>query len=120
MRSSAHGRVAIVGDARRDRLWFGLFERDPEGHVRTCADWSLCRAMELKSRLPADTQLASPDYEKLKTALPDCEELWIPDGPHFPDAVELALLALERAQAGHPPEPATPIYMHPAVQPAAG
>jgi tRNA threonylcarbamoyladenosine biosynthesis protein TsaB len=109
-------RFAIAGDARRRHLWLGLFERDASV-LSMITDWQLLAPGDFAARVPADTLIASPEFERLKEGgllAPDVFETfqWIPEN-RFPDAGTLAALAC--ARQGRDSEPVTPVYMHPPV-----
>ncbi len=108
LRETRAPRVAIIGDARRGTLWFGIFTRDGVE-----MDWSLTTVAQLDSTLPSDAIRVSPDWERLQASL-RARENWIEE-PRFPAARDLGEIALRRLAAGAAPEPVAPIYMHPPV-----
>ena len=106
--------VAMIGDARRERLWAGVFQREGLAQV---VDWMLIPAAELAARLPAGTAAASPDWSRLAAQgivaqTPGVE--WLQDD-RFPSAEWLGRAELERMGKGGESEALTPIYMHPPV-----
>ena len=112
---TAHAHVAAIGDARREFLWLGVFGR--EEAIRREAPWELVRLSELERRLPADTLVVTPDWDRLEEALKDLrgDDVEIAEGCTLPAARDVASLALARLDAGIPSEPMAPIYMHPPI-----
>jgi len=99
--------VAVVGDARRGQLWFGMFDSsaDEAGRVRIrqTGEWRLLPCGELV--LPPGTVAVSPEAERLRAFIPGLGE------SRFPLASHVAELALMQET----PEPNEPLYMHPPV-----
>jgi len=103
--------IAVVGDARRGQLWYGLFsvaafhERGPRSGtsatVEQTEDWKLVPYEELV--VPAGTLVVSPEAERLAQYLPNIGT------SRFPLASDVARLALVQS------EPLEPLYMHPPV-----
>ncbi len=99
--------IAVVGDARRGQLWYGLFsvaafhERGPRSRtsatVEQIEDWKLVPYEELV--VPAGTLVVSPEAERLANI----------GTARFPLASDVAKLALTQS------EPLEPLYMHPPV-----
>lgn len=112
--------VAVVGDARRDQIWYGLFSRsDVAGGVKMEKNWELLSLTDLVDRLPASTQLVSSDYSRLVgTAMPKGAQVlpWLKEDC-FPNARALGELTYQKIAAEEPTEPLSPIYMRPAVMP---
>ena len=107
--------VAVVGDARRGRLWVGAYRRGGRVPVEPVLDWRLCRPEELETVVPAGALLVSSESARVWAVAPPAGRLnWVPED-RFPDATVLGRLALARLAAGLASEPMTPIYMHPAV-----
>lgn len=106
--------VAVVGDARRGRLWVGVFERtDPERRPR--GGWRLVDPAQWMEAVRADLAVSS-EWERVRALLPGepGPGRWIQE-PRYPDAARLAQLVLRRENAGFKPDPLTPLYLHPAV-----
>ena len=103
--------VAIIGDARRQRLWLGKFSS--EKHMtHTESDYQLTTWDELKSQLSDITIAGTPDWERIGPELKEqLAEIQLVKETLYPDA---ALIA-ELAQYSTPEKIATPIYMHPPV-----
>jgi len=59
------GTLAVVGDARRNRVWFALFERAADGTATIMGDYELTSCDELRTKLPAGTTIASPDIPSI-------------------------------------------------------
>ena len=110
--------LAIIGDARRDSLWYALFEKQDGGVVQQ-RPWSLARLEDLGRALPAGCLAASPHYERLQAGLPWSglgHVEWIREN-RYPTASRLGQQAVQKMELGLPSEELTPIYMHPAVDP---
>lgn len=116
---TANGQIAtVVGDARRNRLWYAQFEKDGET-VKTTKDYSLATKEEFPSLLPEDSILATPDWERLegylKQTIPGTIEVIAKQ--QSPKATTVARLALSTSQiANCKLQTASPIYMHPPVR----
>lgn len=109
-------RVAVVGDARRDRFWVGIFvEKDQALQIER--QWSLCDRNQLREIIPSGSTIVSSEMERLRERLP-CDEWddlrWISEN-RYPAARLLAEIASNRIQRGEEMEPLDPLYMHPAV-----
>lgn len=110
-------RVVLLGDARRGRVWAGLFERaDP---LRFPAGgWTLYEPEAFLAAHGADLA-ASSERDRVDAVfrgLPDARSpRWLGES-RFPDAGRLARLVHRRNAAGHPGDPPVPLYLHPAVR----
>ncbi|NCC53666.1 MAG: tRNA (adenosine(37)-N6)-threonylcarbamoyltransferase complex dimerization subunit type 1 TsaB, partial [Spartobacteria bacterium] len=108
--------IAVVGDARRSLLWFGLFSVGDNG-VEQSGEWSLKPVADLMQDWPAGTRVVSSDWSRIREAVQPFlrdEIVWIPED-RYPSATLLAECA-QRKTAGHIPiEPLSPIYLHPPV-----
>jgi len=93
--------IAVVGDARRGQVWYGLFETMTNGIVELADEWKLVPYE--KVTVPAGTLVVSPEAERLKGLFPDI------GNPQFPLAQQVAELSLMQS------EPLEPLYMHPPV-----
>jgi tRNA threonylcarbamoyladenosine biosynthesis protein TsaB len=104
-------KIAVIGDARRDTLWLGIFD-GKTGVSEQPMPWITLPLAQLAGVLPAGTKLVSPDCARL---LPH----WPADLPqpaaHYPTAAAVAALAQAAHANGTTPEPLLPIYLHPAV-----
>ena len=108
--------VAVIGDARRGTIWFGLFSRasdtpqHPEG-------WQAVTWAQLGTYLPAGTRVVSPDWHRLAASCPTAcwPQITTPAADAFPTAEAVARLAWARQARGLSSEPLLPIYLHPAV-----
>jgi len=110
--------AVIIGDARRDRFWYGIFEQGELAPVMK-QGWTLATRDELRAAISAGAAVASPDWDRLAGVLPD---LVPADGTliraqRFPNARQLGLLAYEKFNRSIQTEPLSPIYLHPPVQP---
>ena len=107
--------VAVVGDARRDHLWMGLFESAGDG-LKLIRPWSVVRPGDLAGELPSGTLCVTSDWSRLQpTIQKQAASLeWIRED-RFPEARDVGLLAWGKKHLGRPSEPLTPIYLHPSV-----
>ena len=103
--------IAIIGDARRDTIWLGVFEA-MTGAPALPAPWITLPLAQLAGVLPAGAKIVSPDWTRLAPHWP--ADLPQPIG-QYPTAAAVAQLALEQHASGATPEPLLPIYLHPAV-----
>ena len=104
-------KIAVIGDARRDTIWLGVFD-GKTGAPALPAPWITLSLTQLADVLPAGAKIVSPDWARLAphwpVNLPQPIEL-------FPTAAAVAQLALEQHASSAAPEPLLPIYLHPAV-----
>jgi tRNA A37 threonylcarbamoyladenosine modification protein TsaB len=108
--------VAVVGDARRGRLWLGVFEKDGES-VLLSRDWSLVTADAIPEAVPGETVLVTSEWERLEPLVADTAlegREWIREN-RYPSALWVGRVAREHARRGVPPGPPTPLYLHPPV-----
>ncbi len=108
--------VAVIGDARRGTLWFGLFD-GADGHMVNPAGWTAVPLTQLGVRLSAGTRVVSPDGQRLamQWASAPLTHVELPITDTCPTAEAVARLAFARHARGEASEPLTPIYLHPAV-----
>jgi tRNA threonylcarbamoyladenosine biosynthesis protein TsaB len=118
------GRVTVVGDARRNRLWCvtyavdaarsGMTLADGRAPAHTADDFRLVPADQLAAAVPDGTKIVTTDWERLKDLLGG---LFAADRlvarAVFPSAEDVGRLALAES-AARVFEP-LPIYLHPAV-----
>jgi len=110
--------IAIVGDARRNRLWVALFSAT-DNQIKMLAPFSLITFEQLASVLRQSSSIASPDWdrigEKLIGFVPQ-HSLLIRE-KRAPAAHTVAELAVRKFRsnpsAGN--KPLVPFYMHPPV-----
>ena len=93
--------IAVVGDARRGQVWYGLFQYLEKGVPKLSDDWKLVPYEELI--VPIRTLVVSPEAERLNQYFPNI------GNSRFPLASDVARLALAQS------EPLEPLYMHPPV-----
>jgi len=108
--------VAVIGDARREQLWFGLFEQRQEQMICRIP-WTLLKPAELPAAVPKGCTLVSADSARLSPVLQSLDlhhARWVRED-RFPKASLVAKLAVQKMRAGLPSEALSPIYMHPAV-----
>jgi tRNA threonylcarbamoyl adenosine modification protein YeaZ len=104
--------VVVLGDARRGKLWAGIFA-GPEMTM----PWSLLTPDELPAKIPAGAIALTSDAHRVfpmfgKSASEVFQSL---ENSHPPKAEFVGKVALRKLQAGITSESLTPIYMHPAV-----
>lgn len=104
--------VAVVGDARRQQLWVGLFEPAEVGLAQTL-DWTLTSADHLSMLLPESAVMVTSEWERLEPAVSG-HSGWIRSSC-YPSARTVGELTLHRCRCGRESEPLTPLYMQPAV-----
>jgi tRNA threonylcarbamoyl adenosine modification protein YeaZ len=103
------GKLAVVGDARRDRFWIVLYEGG-----KMVRDFALVSGDEIYSSVPEDFKVTTPDDARMDKRLADLfGERYV--GARKPDAVRLAEAAIEFPEAVKD-EP-LPLYLQPAVRP---
>ena len=120
-----HKPIAVVGDARRERLWCAVYAlNDMRLMIRTvhdihapthdAADFTLATWSNLANHLPPDTTVVSPDWERigarLSALLPASQ---LVAEARMPTAADVGRLICSDPAAAHA-EP-MPIYLHPAV-----
>ena len=108
--------VLVVGDARRDSLWMGLF--NPEDSIATQpTEWKLGPISDVPDVLREGGVIVTPDWTKLGSLLHNVcsgrQNLCLIEETRFPSATALAGLAARRLTAGMPSLPLLPIYLHP-------
>ena len=108
--------MAVAGDARRDRFWFGRFE-DAIAPASMRDAYTLVDPAELGRHLADIGVVITSDWDRIGPQLiaaapPTCEVI---RESRYPDAAIVARLAWSRYQRGGPFEPPLPIYMNPAV-----
>lgn len=101
--------TAVAGDARRNQVWAGIFRGDALEK-----QFELMALDELKSFIPPDALVVSPDYDRLESLLADFRTLNDPE-PVYPSAGELGKLVCRRMKKDVASEPLEPLYMHPPV-----
>lgn len=107
------GTVTIIGDARRQSCWIATCAASTIRHEPVV--WATLSRDEIAKNLPSAEALATPHWNEmawLRETSPG--HRWIAESQR-PTAVQVARLALARAAFANAPEPAVPIYAHPAV-----
>jgi tRNA threonylcarbamoyl adenosine modification protein YeaZ len=105
--------IAIVGDARRGTVWFGVFEvRDQV--LSQVKSWAVLSPDKFAAELPPGTLVVSPDWQKLSPVLNGLNLRGL-EQDCFPKARIVGQLALRKLELGLPSEPLVPIYTQPAV-----
>jgi len=108
---------AVLGDARRDCIWFGIFARR-EANLRMTHDWQLAPIDALPDIVPVDALLVSSEWSRLQPVVAASvlrDRAWMPHDVH-PAASWVGRVAVHRRQAGVSGDPLLPIYLHPAVK----
>ena len=101
--------VAVVGDARRNKVWAGVFSGS-----ELEKEFQLMEYDDLPDFIPEGALVVSPDHDRLEELLKNFQTLETPE-PVFPTAGQLGQLVFERIQNGIESEPFEPLYMHPPV-----
>jgi len=120
MRETGDSHVAVVGDARRQRLWLAAYRLQPEtGTMEPEIPLSLLPSEELTQRLPGECHVVTSEWNRLEDQLaPLSDRHWtvIPES-RYPTATDVAQLAaqLSEDELVSPLDPPDPLYLHPAV-----
>ena len=101
--------TVVVGDARRDKVWAGVFSGS--GLEK---GFQLLERDELAGFVPPDALVVSPDHDRLEELLADFR-IMENAAPVFPTAGKLGQLVSRRLEKGDESEPFEPLYMHPPV-----
>jgi tRNA threonylcarbamoyladenosine biosynthesis protein TsaB len=102
--------VSIVGDARRETLWYGAFELQQE-QLTCLSDWRTVDVRDQSEILHhPTTHVVTSELERVQ-ALFHVGELT----SRYPEAAWLGRLALEQLHGRREAETLGPIYLHPAV-----
>ncbi len=102
-------RTAVVGDARRNKVWAGVFSG-----TELEKEFQLLERDELAGFVPPDALVVSPDHDRLEELLSGFHVLESA-APVFPVAGTLGQLVFKRLEKGVGSEPFEPLYMHPPV-----
>lgn len=111
--------IAVLGDARRDRWWMGLFEMQGDA-LQPVLDWDLYTEDDLVSTVTAHKGYAvTSDWDRCSELLQAMffGENSLHQGAFFPRASDLLSLHALREELGEDAEPPLPIYLHPPVAP---
>ena len=100
-------RTVVVGDARRNKVWAGVFSGSELER-----EFELMERDALKDFVSEGVLVVSPDQDRLEELLADFQGL---EEPTFPRAGKLAELVFQRLEKGIESEPFEPLYMHPPV-----
>ena len=101
--------TAVIGDARRGKVWAGLFSRAVLNNK-----YELLETDALRDFVPEGTLVLSSDHDRLVNLLADFRT-GEGSGPVFPSAAVLGILVNRRLEQGIASEPLEPLYMHPPV-----
>lgn len=102
-------RTVVVGDARRNKVWAGIFSGS-----ELEKEFQLLDRDELHDFVPLDALVVSPDHDRLEDLLAGFKIL-DPAQPVFPTAGALGRLVGRRLEQNIASEPFEPLYMHPPV-----
>ncbi|VGO12206.1 tRNA threonylcarbamoyladenosine biosynthesis protein TsaB [Pontiella desulfatans] len=102
-------KTAVVGDARRNKVWAGVFDGS-----ELVKEFKLMELEELRAFVPEDALVVSPDHDRLEELLAGFRTMEKPV-PVFPTAGKLGGLVAGRLERGTQSEPFEPLYMHPPV-----
>ncbi len=102
-------KTVVVGDARRGKVWAGLFSG-----TGLEQDFALMELDAFKDFVPAGALVVSPDHDRLEELLGGFPVLENPM-PVFPTAGKLGELVFHRMENGIGSEPCEQLYMHPPV-----
>lgn len=115
-------RILVIGDARRDRIWYGEFLAiDP--FPEPIGAWRLIELADVpgtfaQSADQGQTHVVSSEWERLQPLL-ESIDAWGSDcweqSHGWPRAEWIARLAEHEEQSNMPPAPPAPIYLHPPV-----
>ena len=123
--AAIHTPVAVVGDARRERLWCAVYSLNETRLViaaktgtrpptHDAADFTLTTWPDLPQHLPPGTLVVSPDWDRIGARLSTLLSApQLMSSPHTPSAADVGRLLLSDPTAAHT-DP-LPIYLHPAV-----
>ncbi len=110
------GEIVVVGDARRERVWFRVFSRQDDV-LNASDDWALSAYSDLGARLPKECLMVSPDWGRLESIIEKTgtdHKAWLARDC-YPTASALGRLVYGKILRGETSEPLVPIYMHPPV-----
>ncbi len=101
--------VAVVGDARRNQVWAGVFAG---GELEK--EFVLLAPDELQDFIPSNALVLSAEHERLEAVLSGFRTV---EGACsvYPTAGELGRLVFDRVERNIPSETFEPLYMHPPV-----
>ncbi len=102
-------RTVVVGDARRNKVWAGVFSGS-----ELEKEFQLLERDELAGFIPPDALVVSPDHDRLEELLAGLR-IMENAGPVFPTAGKLGQLVFQRLEKGIESELFEPLYMHPPV-----
>lgn len=102
-------RLAVVGDARRNKVWAGVFNG-----MTLEKEFQLLEYDDLAAFIPENILVVSPDHDRLEDFLSDYQ-IMDEAAPVFPTAGALGQLVSKRLDNDIESEPFEPLYMHPPV-----
>jgi len=116
--------AAVIGDARRNRLWCAAYRRAPDGRLllaatgdtpaHTGADVALVTWESLTAAVPDDARVLTPDGVRLAAGLARVRPgNGLPAESLTPSAADLGALFLTLGDTA--PRDPVPVYLHPAV-----
>lgn len=111
----------VVGDARRNTWWRGVFHRSGSGVSQEGA-WAVGAPEDLPAACPADSLVVSPDWDRLAPLVDTGTASglsWIRQAK-YPQAEQVGRCAQRRLASGQASETPLPLYLHPPVAPVSG
>lgn len=105
--------VLVLGDARRQSLWWGILHADTLDHQPT--SWSVIKRESLTAILEGGHPVATPNPELIAACMDVRPGTSILEPALAPHALDNARLAWVRRTLPVEPEPLTPLYLHAAV-----
>ena len=110
------GPIAVVGDARRQRVWVAVFERG-KNSPRQRVPYTLMTAEQLKQTLAETGSVATPDWDRIGDLLAKSlgASTELVRQPCVPSATTIGRLAIAALSPGTSLPLPQPIYLHPAV-----
>ena len=107
--------IAVVGDARRQMCWLGLFKRAESG-VEKVADYELIPYEEIGAHIPEGALVVTSEWDRLEEKIAEyCPETRPIKEAVFPSAAQVGILGVECVMQEKEREELEPLYMHPPV-----
>ena len=110
-------RIAVIGDARRNRAWCGIFDCSGD-FPELSGDFQLLALEDLPQHITQGDLMVTPDAnlitDDMAAALDTCGAT-LAAKPSIPNAATIAEIALYRWEHNLPSLPLQPIYIHPPV-----
>lgn len=109
-------RITVVGDARRNTLWYADYEIEGQ-KLNQLTPLSLVSCDKAAEAFCLPGTIATSEWDRLRTLLQGCA----PSGSLveenvYPAAADIGILVRKRTNRDIPSAPLSPIYMHPPVR----